>query len=217
MKKIILIFGGVLISVSLSTMVYFNNKKMIRGATSTNIPKPMVVVQEFGENSSEVKTNDKKTTNQISSIDDSKRVIESKSEKKSKNEDDLDSSIIQETNQESIKDKNQNESEKKDENEKEKSFVEQPNEQEVKEQTVKKNSTGIWDSLGMTKEQYYNEPMYSWERIDFDATSCGSEENCLNECAIKGDTYLNYLYSCDIVTSASGKFLGVMLDLEKLN
>lgn len=89
------------------------------------------------------------------------------------------------------------------------------NQETPKQEPVKE--TGPWDAWGMTKEQYYNEPLHSWERVDFKASSCGSETSCLNACTEKGDTYEGYLYSCDIITSASGNFLGVMLDLEKLN
>ena len=97
---------------------------------------------------------------------------------------------------------------------------EQPKQQEQPvqpKQPEPAKESGPWEAWGMTKEQYYNEPLHSWERVDFKASSCGSESNCLSVCAAKGDTYDGYLYSCEIITSASGKFLGVMLDLEKLN
>ena len=74
-------------------------------------------------------------------------------------------------------------------------------------------NSGPWDAWGMTEDQYYNQPMHSWERVDF-----GSMNECLNY----GDNYAPYLngevlYNCREVTSASGKFLGVMFDTEKLN
>lgn len=70
-----------------------------------------------------------------------------------------------------------------------------------------------WDTLGITEEQYYNKPMYSWERIDFTS---------MNECLTYGDNYQPYingevLYNCREVSSFSGNFLGVMFDTEKLN
>lgn len=72
---------------------------------------------------------------------------------------------------------------------------------------------GPWDAWGMTKDQYYNQPMHSWERVDF---------KTMNECLNYGDNYEPYLngevlYNCREVTSASGNFLGVMFDTEKLN
>lgn len=71
----------------------------------------------------------------------------------------------------------------------------------------------IWEALGMTKDQYYNQPMYSWERIDFKSRA---------ECVTYGDSYEPYLkgevlYNCRDVTSPSGKYLGTMFDVEKLN
>lgn len=70
----------------------------------------------------------------------------------------------------------------------------------------------IWEKLGMTKEQYYNKPMYSWERIDY-----ASMESCLNY----GDNYEPYLegkelYNCRDVLSPSGKWLGVMFETIKI-
>lgn len=71
----------------------------------------------------------------------------------------------------------------------------------------------IWESLGMTKDQYYNQPMYIWERVDFKSRA---------ECVAHGDSYEPYLngevlYNCRDVTSPSGKYLGTMFDVEKLN
>lgn len=92
--------------------------------------------------------------------------------------------------------------------------------QEVKREEQKKpvpivesKKQEIWESLGMTKDQYYNQPMYSWERVDFKNRA---------ECEAHGDSYEPYLngevlYNCRDVTSPSGKYLGVMFDVEKLN
>ncbi len=71
----------------------------------------------------------------------------------------------------------------------------------------------IWDKLGMTKDEYYNKPMFKWERVDF---------KTMNECLSYGDNYEPYLngevlYNCRDVLSTSGNYLGVMFDTEKLN
>lgn len=71
----------------------------------------------------------------------------------------------------------------------------------------------IWEVLGMTKDQYYNQPMYSWERVDFDS---------YEECTEHGDSYPPAVngevsYICRDVKSPSGKYLGTMFDTEKLN
>lgn len=78
------------------------------------------------------------------------------------------------------------------------------------ENTTKKEN--VWDRLGLTEDQYYNQPMYSWEHVDF-AT--------LEECLAYGDKYEPYLkgevsYNCSTVTSPSGKYLGEMFYTEKL-
>lgn len=71
----------------------------------------------------------------------------------------------------------------------------------------------VWEALGMTKDQYYNQPMYSWEKVDF---------NSYKECEEFGDTYPPAVngeisYICRDVKSPSGKYLGTMFDSEKLN
>ena len=71
----------------------------------------------------------------------------------------------------------------------------------------------MWEELGISEYDYYNKPMYSWEKIDFKS---------MNECLEYGDNYKPYLdgevlYNCHDVLSTSGKFLGVMFDTEKLN
>lgn len=94
---------------------------------------------------------------------------------------------------------------------------EQPKVQEQPAPTEPAKQSGPWEAWGMTEYEYYNEPYPKGARVDYPVSSCGSESACLNACASKGDTYVGYIYSCDIITSASGKFLGVMLDLEQVN
>lgn len=79
----------------------------------------------------------------------------------------------------------------------------------------------IWDKLGMTEYQYYNEPMYSWEHVDFSVNTYGSESAARNACLNYGDNYQPYLngevlYHCTTVNSASGKYLGEMFHTEEL-
>lgn len=94
---------------------------------------------------------------------------------------------------------------------------EQPKVQEQPAPTQPAKQSGPWEAWEMTEYEYYNEPYPKGARVDYPVSSCGSESGCLSACASKGDTYVGYIYSCDIITSASGKFLGVMLDLEKVN
>jgi len=76
--------------------------------------------------------------------------------------------------------------------------------------------SGPWEAWGMTENEYYNEPYPKGARIDYSVDDYGSEKACMNACTAKGDEYYGYVYSCDLITSASGKFLGVMLDLEEV-
>ncbi len=79
----------------------------------------------------------------------------------------------------------------------------------------------IWEKLGMTENQYYNQPIMSWQRVDFSVEKYKTEDKAMEACLSHGDNYEPYkngevLYMCDKVFSASGKFLGVMFDTETL-
>lgn len=88
--------------------------------------------------------------------------------------------------------------------------------EEHKVQEPVKNS-GPWEAWGMSETEYYNAPYPKGARVDYDVNKYGSESACMNACTAKGDQIYGYIYSCDRITSASGKFLGVMLDLEEVN
>ena len=80
----------------------------------------------------------------------------------------------------------------------------------------------IWEQLGMTENHYYNEPMYSWERVDFASSKYGSEANTKKACLEYGDKYEPYIngevsFNCSTVTSTSGKYLGEMFYTEKIS
>lgn len=49
-----------------------------------------------------------------------------------------------------------------------------------------------WEELGLTEEQYKNQPMYSWEEIDFK-----TKEECMNY----GNEHAEYGFECSEVTS----------------
>ena len=89
--------------------------------------------------------------------------------------------------------------------------VQQEEKKEESNNNVKANNP--WDILGITEDQYYNKPLYSWEHVDF---------STYEECANYGESYKPYLngeelYHCSTVSSASGKNLGWMFHTEKLN
>ena len=69
-----------------------------------------------------------------------------------------------------------------------------------------------WEKLGISKEEYENKPMYSWMRVDYSVSSCGSVQNCESQCMTDSEE-LSYTenVSCIEVYSHSGKYLGEML------
>ena len=85
-----------------------------------------------------------------------------------------------------------------------------------------KKETGPWEKYGMSEYDYYNKPLYSWERVDFAVEKYGSEAKCRKACIEYGDNYEPYLngevaYHCSTVTSKSGRYLGEYFSTEKLN
>lgn len=96
------------------------------------------------------------------------------------------------------------------------------NENVHNEQKQEQPKIEIWEQLGMTKDQYYNKPMYNWEHVDFSVEQFGDESKAKQACLNYGDNYQPYLngevsYNCSTVTSASGKYLGEMFYTEKLS
>ena len=57
----------------------------------------------------------------------------------------------------------------------EKSVIKEPKQEEKKEMTA-------WEEIGMTEDEYYNKPAWSWARVDFPVEKYGSEEACFNTC-----------------------------------
>lgn len=87
----------------------------------------------------------------------------------------------------------------------------------AKKESIKKP----WEKLGMTEYQYYNEPMYSYEKVDFSIDKYGSESLATKACIDYGNNYEPYLngevaYHCTTVSTASGKILGVWFHTENL-
>ena len=83
---------------------------------------------------------------------------------------------------------------------------------EVKEEPKKTIVKEPWEQLGISKEDYENKPLYSWMRVDYNVSNCGSVNNyealCMND-----SEELSYTenVSCIQVYSHSGKYLGEML------
>ncbi len=78
--------------------------------------------------------------------------------------------------------------------------------------TNTKNDINAWDELGITENEYYNSPAWSWARVDFAIEKYGSQEKCLNACIEYGES-IGMGYSCSTINSYSGRYLGEMLKL----
>lgn len=78
--------------------------------------------------------------------------------------------------------------------------------------TDTKNDINAWDELGITENEYYNSPAWSWARVDFAIEKYGSQEKCLNACIEYGES-TGMGYSCSTINSYSGRYLGEMLKL----
>lgn len=87
----------------------------------------------------------------------------------------------------------------------EKSVTNEPKQEEKKEITA-------WEELGMSEDDYYNKPAWSWARVDFPVEKYGSEEACFNAC-IKYGEESEMGFSCSTINSASGRYLGEMIKL----
>ena len=101
-------------------------------------------------------------------------------------------------------------------------------EKEVKNNSkqVKNNSTQVensstskvekqtpWDELGITENDYYNKPMWSWARIDYSIKEYKTQELAQKACIEDGNNMLDEIlsFSCTSINSYSGDYLGEML------
>ena len=69
-----------------------------------------------------------------------------------------------------------------------------------------------WDKLGISEEDYYHKPMWSWARIDFSVEEYKTEEKTKEACVKKGQEVFEQGlgYSCTSINSYSGAYLGEM-------
>lgn len=69
-----------------------------------------------------------------------------------------------------------------------------------------------WEKLGISKNDYYSKPSYSWARVDYPISKCSSIENCESLC-MKDAEELAYTenVSCIQIFTYSGTYLGEML------
>ena len=114
-------------------------------------------------------------------------------------------------------DKTENKEENKEETEEKASSQQNPEEKENEEQkeetiVVIPKKIEIWDELGITEDEYYNTPMWKWATVDFSIEKYGSQEACFKACIEYGDS-TGMGYSCSIINSYSGRYLGEMIEL----
>lgn len=69
-----------------------------------------------------------------------------------------------------------------------------------------------WDKIGISEEDYYHKPMWSWARIDFLVEEYKTEEKTKEACVKKGQEVFEQGlgYSCTSINSYSGAYLGEM-------
>ena len=92
--------------------------------------------------------------------------------------------------------------------------VKENKQEEQKEETIVviPKKIEIWDELGITEYEYYNAPMWKWATVDFSIEKYGSQEACFKACIEYGDS-TGMGYSCSIINSYSGRYLGEMIEL----
>lgn len=78
--------------------------------------------------------------------------------------------------------------------------------------TVKSVDSEPWVKAGVSKDDYYNKPVYSWARIDYPVSQCKSLKECESLC-MKDAEPLSYTenVSCIEIYTYSGTYLGEML------
>lgn len=69
-----------------------------------------------------------------------------------------------------------------------------------------------WVKAGVSKEDYYSKPVYSWARIDYSISECKTIENCENLCMEDAkELAFTENVSCIQIFTYSGDYLGEML------
>ena len=87
--------------------------------------------------------------------------------------------------------------------------------------TATNNSTTTkiepWEQLGLTENQYYNEPIWSWARVDYHIDNYSNREETKNACEQESMRLMNeenIASGCTEINSYSGRYLGEMLTKE---
>ena len=94
--------------------------------------------------------------------------------------------------------------------------VENNSTQEENYSTQEVEKQNPWDDLGITEDDYYNKPMWSWARVDYSIKKYKSPEQTQQACINDGNEMLEEIlsFSCTSINSYSGDYLGEMLRIK---
>ena len=183
MKKIIIIFVAVLLSLTGIFGIYkLNYSKTVDNKINENIIKKNDDKKQEKDKASEIK-------------DDNQEVKDSpKDEEKNK-----------------INNGENNKTESKTEYNKTVANNNQIVQSNTKKEEQPKVEKKPWEELGISENDYYNKPMWSWMKIEFDVNSYGSQSATESACREYGNKKAEEEglgFSCTNVLSYSGKYLG---------
>ena len=166
------------------------NKEQIHEIKENKIEKEVTE----NESNNEPITNNKQDNNKTSGISSDSTSITNNDDKKSNTN--INSNVVKEKEVENNSKQVKNNS----------TQVENSSTSKVEKQTP-------WDELGITENDYYNKPMWSWARIDNSIKEYKTQELAQKACIEDGNNMLDEIlsFSCTSINSYSGDYLGEML------
>ena len=166
------------------------NKEQIHEIKENKIEKEVTE----NESNNEPITNNKQDNNKTSGISSDSTSITNNDDKKSNTN--INSNVVKEKEVENNSKQVKNNS----------TQVENSSTSKVEKQTP-------WDELGITENDYYNKPMWSWARIDYSIKEYKTQELAQKACIEDGNNMLDEIlsFSCTSINSYSGDYLGEML------
>ena len=166
------------------------NKEQIHEIKDNKIEKEVTE----NESNNEPITNNKQDNNKTSGISSDSTSITNKDDKKSNTN--INSNVVK------VKEVENNSKQ-----------VENNSTQFENSSTSKVEKQTPWDELGITENDYYNKPMWSWARIDYSIKEYKTQESAQKACIEDGNNMLDDIlsFSCTSINSYSGDYLGEML------
>lgn len=215
-KKVIVIFSIIIVLVMLGISFYYRDeiKKVTHNvypihSKELNDDKEEKLIEDLNENSEETEIKETESNEEakkeesISQKDNQKESKQSNSKKKPET-----NNGNKVTRQTEAKEENKS----KETNNNQDSGVIDSNGNAIKEEKVVVVKKEPWESAGVTEYEWYNNPVYSWMRVDYPVSSCGSVSKCESLCMSDAEE-LSYTenVSCIQVHTYSGNYLGEML------